>query len=166
MGGSTSTTNQSSQQSTNQIPQWVNDASQQNYSFAQDIASRPLQQYQGQMVADISPQQQQAWNVAANSGGVGQDQYRSGSTAGYLGALGATPTTVTPQTLAKTDLSPYMNPYTQNVIDTTLPIAQQQLGHAVPAAQRWFSATSQNAFGGSRASASSSGASRRRRAPW
>ena len=147
MGGSTSTTNQSSQQSTNQIPQWVNDASQQNYSFAQDVASRPLQQYQGQMVADISPQQQQAWNVAANSGGVGQDQYQ-GSTAGYLGALGATPTTVTPQTLAKTDLSPYMNPYTQNVIDKTLPIMQQQLGQQYAA--NAGGATSSNAFGGSR----------------
>ena len=147
MGGSTSTTNQSSQQSTNQIPQWVNDASQQNYSFAQDIAARPLQQYQGQMVADVSPQQQQAWNVAANSGGVGQDQYQ-GSTAGYLGALGATPTTVTPQSLAKTDLSPYMDPYTKDVINASVPIAQQQLGMQYGA--NAGSATNQNAFGGSR----------------
>ena len=111
MGGSTSTTNQSSQQSTNQIPQWVNDASQQNYSFAQDIASRPLQQYQGQMVADISPQQQQAWNVAAEFG-----RRRSGSVSGLDRRLPWSArrdaATVTPQTLTRTDLGQPMNPAT------------------------------------------------------
>jgi len=147
MGGSTSTTNTSSSQSMNQIPQWINDAGQQNYAYAQDIANRPLQQYQGQMVADVSPQQQQAWNVAANSGGVGADQYQ-GSTAGFLGALGQTPSSVTPQTLAKTDLSPYMNPYTQDVINKTLPIMQQQLGQQYAA--NAGSAVGSNAFGGSR----------------
>ena len=47
------------------------------------------------MVADTSPQTQQSWNVAANSGNVGADQY-NGATSGYLGALGQTPSQVTP----------------------------------------------------------------------
>ena len=133
--------------SVNQIPQWMSDAGQQNYAFAQQVAEQPLQQYQGQMVADVAPQTQQSWNVAANSGNVGADQYAAG-TAGYLGALGQTPAAVNPQTLASTDLSPYMNPYTQDVINATMPGMQQ--ANALSQNQQGNAANSANAFGGSR----------------
>ena len=133
--------------SVNQIPQWMSDAGQQNYAYAQQVAEQPLQQYQGQMVADTSPQTQQSYNVAANSGNVGADQYDAAS-AGYLGALGQTPNAVTPQTLASTDLSPYMNPYTQSVINATLPGMQQ--ANALSQNQAGNAANAANAFGGSR----------------
>ena len=133
--------------SVNQIPQWMSDAGQQNYAYAQQVAEQPLQQYQGQMVADVSPQTQQSWNVAANSGNVGADQY-NGATAGYLGALAATPSQVTPQTLAGTNLQPYMDPYTQSVINATLPGMQQ--ANALSQNQQANAANSANAFGGSR----------------
>ena len=135
MGGGGTTTQSTQSQSLNQIPQWMNQAGQQNYAYAQDVASRPLQQYQGQMVAGVAPQTQQAWNLAASSGGVGQDQF-GGATAGYLNALGQTPMGVTDPgnagmiragQLSNTNLQPYMNPYTQNVINATLPIMQQNL---------------------------------------
>jgi hypothetical protein len=144
-GGTTTQASQSTQ--VNQIPQWMTDAGQQNYAFAQQVAEQPLQQYQGQMVADVSPQTQQSWNVAANSGNVGADQYNA-STAGYLGALAQNPMQVNPQTLAGTDLSPYMNPYTQSVINATMPIMQQQ--NALSQNQQANAANSSNAFGGSR----------------
>jgi hypothetical protein len=146
MSGSTQTTDTQSQ-SVSQVPQWVQNAGQQNYAYAQDVASRPLQQYQGQMVADVSPQTQQAWNTAANSGNVGMDQYNA-ATAGYLGALGQTPASVTAGQLSNTNLQPYMNPYTQSVINTTLPIMQQNLG--LQQNQQANAANSANAFGGSR----------------
>ena len=133
--------------SVNQIPQWMSDAGQQNYAYAQQVAEQPLQQYQGQMVADTSPQTQQSYNVAANSGNVGADQYDA-STAGYLGALAQTPQAVNPQTLASTDLSPYMNPYTQSVINATLPGMQQ--ANALSQNQAGNAANAANAFGGSR----------------
>ena len=133
--------------SVNQIPQWMSDAGQQNYAYAQQVAEQPLQQYQGQMVADTSPQTQQSYNVAANSGNVGADQYDAAS-AGYLGALGQTPNAVNPQTLASTDLSPYMNPYTQDVINATLPGMQQ--ANALSQNQAGNAANAANAFGGSR----------------
>jgi len=143
-GGQTQQSNQTSQV---QLPPWVNQAAQQNYGLAQNIANRPLQQYQGQMVADPSAQQQQAWNTAANAGSVGQTQYNA-ATGGYLNTLGGSAPQVTPGALANTNLSPYMNPYTQNVINTTLPIMQQQMQQASMgnAAQ----AAGSNAFGGSR----------------
>jgi hypothetical protein len=147
MGGSTTTEQQGSSSQVNQIPQWVQNAGQQNYGLAQQVASQPLQQYQGQMVADTSPQTQQAWNLAANSGNVGQDA-QSAAQAGYLNTLGQTPQNVQAGQLSNTNLQPYMNPYTQNVINTTLPIMQQNL--ALQQNQQQNAANSANAFGGSR----------------
>jgi hypothetical protein len=141
------TTTDTSQQSVNQIPQWVNQAGQQNYAYAQDVASQPLQQYQGQMVANVAPQTQQAWNLAASSGNVGGGQYDA-STAGYLNSLAQTPQNVNAAQISQQNLQPYMNPYTQSVINTTLPLMQQQ--NALSQNQQANAANSSNAFGGSR----------------
>jgi hypothetical protein len=164
MSGGTTTQSGTSTQ-VNQIPQWMSDAGQQNYAFAQQVAEQPLQQYQGQMVADVSPQTQQSWNVAANSGNVGADQYQAG-TAGYLGALAQNPmqvsaggptmqvsnpgnaAAVTAGNIGSTDLNPYMNPYTQSVINATMPVMQQ--ANALSQNQQGNAANSAGAFGGSR----------------
>ena len=146
MGGS-DTTQSTQSQNVQQLPPWINQAAQQNYAYAQNVANRPLQQYQGQMVADVGPQMQQGWNLAANSGNVGQDQYNA-SQAGYMGVLGQQPQQVNASQLANTNLSPYMNPYTQSVINNTLPIMQQQLGLQQGAGAA--AAAGANAFGGSR----------------
>jgi hypothetical protein len=146
MSGGTTTQSGTSTQ-VNQIPQWMSDAGQQNYAFAQKVAEQPLQQYQGQMVADVAPQTQQSWNVAANSGNVGADQYGAG-TAGYLGALGQRPMNVTAGQIANTNLDPYMNPFIKDVINATLPIMQQQ--NALSQNQQGNAANSANAFGGSK----------------
>ena len=99
------------------------------------------------MVADDSPQTQQAWNIAANSGNVGADQY-NGATAGYLGALAARPQNVTAGQISNTNLDPYMNPFTKDVINATLPGMQQ--ANALSQNQQANAANSSNAFGGSR----------------
>jgi hypothetical protein len=134
-------------QQVNSIPQWVTQAGEQNYAFAQQVANQPLQQYQGQMVAGTSPQTQQAWNLAASSGNVGQDQY-AGAQAGFLNSIGQTPSNVTAGQLANTNLSPYMNPFTQSVINNTLPLMQQQ--NALSQNQQGNAANAAGAFGGSR----------------
>jgi hypothetical protein len=144
-GGGTTQTTQS--QNTTQLPPWINDAAQQNYAFAQNVANQPLQQYQGQMVADPGAQMQQAWNTAAAGGNAGQDQYNSAQ-AGYLGVMGQTPQNVTAGQLSSTNLAPYMNPYTQSVINSTLPVMQQNL--ALSQNQNQNQANAANAFGGSR----------------
>jgi hypothetical protein len=146
MGGGTTQQSGTTTQ-VNQIPAWMTDAGQQNYAYAQQVAEQPLQQYQGQMVADVSPQTQQSWNVAANSGNVGADQYNA-STAGYLGALSQTPMQVNAGQIANTNLQPYMDPYTQQVINATMPAMQQ--ANALSQNQGANAANSANAFGGSR----------------
>jgi len=149
MGNSGSTDTSSQQQNISQtsLPPWINQAAQQNYGLAQSIAERPLTQFQGQQVADIGPQTQQAWNLAATSGGAGADQYNAAQ-AGYLTAAGTPATQVTPQSLAGTSLQPYMDPYTSSVINATLPLMQQQ--NALTQNQQGNAANAANAFGGSR----------------
>ena len=155
MGGQTGSQQQQTQQTT-QLPPWVNDASQQNYAFAQQVAARPLQQYQGQMTPDVSDQLQQSWNTAATATNAGLPQYNA-ATAGFVGALGQTPMSVTDPgnanqitagQLSNTNLAPYMDPYTQSVINASLPIMQQQLGQSL--ATNAGTAQQQGAFGGSR----------------
>ena len=87
------------------------------------------------------------WNLAANSGNVGQDAQNSAQ-AGYLNTLGQTPQNVQAGQLSNTNLQPYMNPYTQSVINSTLPIMQQNL--ALQQNQNQDQAAASNAFGGSR----------------
>lgn len=146
MGGQTGSQQQQTQQTT-QLPPWINDAAQQNYAFASNVAMRPLQQYQGQMVPDTAQQLQQAYNTAATAGNAGMPQYNA-ATAGFTGALGQTPMNVTAGQLSNTNLNPYMNPYTQSVINSSLPIMQQQLGQTL--AQNAGTAAQTGAFGGSR----------------
>jgi hypothetical protein len=149
MGGSGSSDQASSTQqiSQTQLPPWINQSAQQNYAFAQDVANRPLVQYQGQQVADVGPQMQQAWNLAASSGGAGADQYNAAQAA-YLTAAGTGPQQVSPNTLAGTNLQPYMSPYTSSVINATLPIMQTALG--AQQSQIGDQAAAANAYGGSR----------------
>ena len=99
------------------------------------------------MVADVAPQTQQAWNLAANSGNVGQDA-QNAAQAGYLNTMSQTPQNVQAGQLSNTNLQPYMNPYTQSVINATLPIMQQNLG--LQQNQQQNAANSAGAFGGSR----------------
>jgi hypothetical protein len=145
MGGSSTTNTNSSSQSINEIPQWVQNAGQANYGLAQQVASQPLQQYQGQMVADVSPQMQQAWNLAANSGNVGQDA-QNAAQAGFLTAANYQPQQIGAP--SQETLRGFENPYTQDVINKTLPIMQQNL--ALSQNQQQNAANSANAFGGSR----------------
>ena len=155
MGGQTGSQQQQTQQTT-QLPPWINDAAQQNYAYAQNVATRPLQQYQGQMTPDVSDQLQQSWNTAATAGNAGLPQYNA-ATAGFVGALGQTPTSVTDPgnanavtagNVGDTDLSKYMNPFQQDVINASLPIMQQQLGQTL--SSNAGNAVNQGAFGGSR----------------
>lgn len=143
MGGGSDQQSSSQTQSVQQVqlPPWVNQAAEQNYAFAQDVAERPYQAYQGNLVADAGPQMTQAWDLAANA-------QNSPATAAYMTAASTPAMTVTPRSLATTNLQPYMNPYTSSVINTTLPLMQQQL--QIAKGGIGDSAVGASAFGGSR----------------
>jgi hypothetical protein len=134
MGGTTSTTTSNQSQQT-QLPAWVDAASQANYQQAVDVAGRPLQQYGGQMVADPSSMTTQGYNLIKSN---------VGSTDPLVNQAAALNT----QSGGPLDISKYMNPYTDEVInrttaDANTALTQQMAGNAAAAQKA-------GAFGGSR----------------
>lgn len=130
-----------------EIPQWVQEAGQRNLAAAYDV-SRSLQgPYEGQRVASMTPGQIGTIGAIANNYALAQPAYA------YAQQMAAQagqyqPTQVQAGQLASSDLSPYMNPYTQNVLQTSLDTLNQQrltgLNQAADAAIK------ARAFGGSR----------------
>lgn len=157
MGGSSTSTQHQTQSNTinpMQMQQY-----QDNYAKAQNAAST-LTPYQGQITAGFNPTQTQAQGVLS---GVATDpRYQAanqGAISSVQGLLGANPnTTITaqpykastydPAQLAGTDLSPYMNPYTKDVINAS--IAQNERARQTANVYDNQQATAAGAFGGSR----------------
>lgn len=144
VGGSKQTTT-----SSNKIDPALMSLYQQNYASAQGVANTPFTPYTGQQVAPINSTESTAGgilgNIATNNPGTTNF---NGATTAANGVLSANTPTIDPSQLAGTDLSPYLNPYTSNVIDTTnAQIAQQRAGAQTADNQ---AATAAKAFGGSR----------------
>jgi hypothetical protein len=143
-GGSSGTTTQTS---TTQLPQWINNAGMANYNAASDVAGNMMGPYSGPLYAGMTPGA--TADVGALQGSVG------GANPGYnlaqstlSGLQGFAPDQVNPGSLASTDLSPYMNPFTQAVIDPSLQALDRQRLQAQNT--NADQAISQGAFGGSR----------------
>src|SRR5215472_2628547 len=140
MGGSKTTT-------TNTIDPRLLALHQQNYDTALGVANRPYQPYTGEGVAPFTPAQREAQGILGNLGrsNLGDDALASavGGATGILGRVGANA-----PALSGTDLSPYMNPFRESVIDATLAELDQQRGRQRVADDQ--AATAANAFGGNR----------------
>src|SRR5579871_1094778 len=118
----------------------------QNYQSGQDVANTPFQPYTGERVAPANPALTQSFdlysNIGANNAGASTldlAKNLTGRAANFqfdpiaASNIGVDPVTastigfrpvqvgdITPQTLAGTDLSPYMNPFQSSVIGSTL----------------------------------------------
>ena len=115
-GGGTQTTQTNS---SNTLPDWVDKAGRDIWFEAKDVANKYLPAYSGQRVADLSGTTKDlvgnlAGNVGAGNGTFNQAVGAAQGVAGYK-----------PQFLSGTNLQPYMNPYTQNVIDTSMAVMDQ-----------------------------------------
>ena len=107
------------------------------------------QPYSGQLVAPTNANQNQGYASLLNvaNSGVGGGLLNSAvNTVG--GAAAFRPSQVQAGQLSSTDLSPYLNPYTQDVTNTTLADLNRQ--RQIQNAGNDASATAANAFGGSR----------------
>lgn len=102
-----------------QLPDWVNNASQQIWGQAGQVANN-LQP----AVAPLTGGQNAGIQaLMANLQG-GQPQYaQAGEIAGNI--AGYAPQQVTPGFLSGTNLAPYMNPYTQSVINPSIQLLEQ-----------------------------------------
>lgn len=72
------------------LPAWVEQASQENYNFAKDVANRPYQPYTGNTVADFSADQYAGFDYARNNVGAYQGVYDNAI--GMAGNAGASRT--------------------------------------------------------------------------
>jgi hypothetical protein len=120
-----------------------------NYDQAQGVANMPFQPYTGERVAPFNPTQTagQSGLINAANDPTGANTINSAAS-GISGLTGFKPQSVTAGQLSNTDLSPYMNPYTNDVINTTL----GDLSHArdVQGVNDNAAATAAHAFGGTR----------------
>jgi hypothetical protein len=153
-------------------PKWLRRGAKSNFQFAQNLANQPYQAYTGERVAPFSDDTMAAFDLFR--GRVGQDPY-GGAISGIQGMLGYQPQQVqsgyspgqvnvpwnvgdvnaqqlqtqynAPQ-FAGQDISPYMNPFTNEVIDRSMGDIerQRQITDSALNAQ----AAQAGAFGGSR----------------
>jgi hypothetical protein len=120
-----------------------------NLGRAQALADTPFQPYTGQRVAGFTPTQLQAQDAytGIGQGDVGAGPLQAGvDIAKGVGAFQPGQVSSTP--LTGVDLSGYMNPYTQQVIDRTLADLGRQ--RQVQDVNDASAATKAGAFGGSR----------------
>lgn len=130
-----------------EIPQWVQEAGQRNLAAAYDV-SRSLQgPYEGQRVASMTPGQISTIGAIANNYALAQPAYAYAQQMAAQ-AGGYQPTQVSAGQLSSTDLSPYLNPYTQSVLQTSLDTLNQQ--RLTGLNQASDAAIKARAFGGSR----------------
>jgi Chaperone of endosialidase len=130
-----------------QLPQWVQDAAQKNLNAAYQVSGNLIGPYQGQRVASMVPGQLQDINSLQNNVGSANPAFAyAQNTAANL--TNYQPGQVNAGSLAGTDLSSYMNPYTQNVVNSGLQALDIQRQQALN--QIGDQAIKTGAFGGSR----------------
>lgn len=154
---------------TSKPPQIYLDAYRALMGQAQQVATQPLQQYQGDIVAGFSPAQQSAFDTVNNAQGMGMPYinaamgYTQDSTnplnyaslnSGQLGNLAGGSMDYFNQAGQGTnvpglDVQSYMNPYTQDVINSSLGLMDQQ--NQQQQSQLQGDAISKGAWGGDRA---------------
>jgi len=122
----------SQQTVTSQIPEYFKEIQERTLRTAEDVFTRPYEGYQGQRIAQLTPQEQQVANVYST---------QILPQAGQLAQIGA-------QTFDTATMQQYMNPYTNAVIQSTL----SDLGEAYGQQQRGMAAQAigAGAFGGAR----------------
>lgn len=137
MGGS-STPASTTQTTKIELPAWVDKASQSNYAFAQQIAAKPLQQYQGDTVADFTPDTLSAFDLLRKN--IGATNPMRQEAAGLISKAGGG--------LNSLDRAAYTDPYIDEVVNKSLGALndsriQSLMGNA-------DNAIKAKAFGGSR----------------
>lgn len=145
-----SNNNQSTTSTTQQqLPAWLNQASMNAVQNSETLGTtpggvQPLSQYTAAPLTSAANTDIQGLQngVGSTAAGYGSAQ---GATSNFLGY---TPQQVSAGQLSNTDLTPYLNPYTQTVINSALPLLDQQRQQANN--QSAAQAVQAGAFGGSR----------------
>jgi len=119
-----------------ELPKWVEDASQENYGFAKEVAGRPYEEYTGKMVASPSSMTTAGYDLINKN--VGSTDAMTGEAADYFR-----------KAAGPLDINKFLNPYTQEVENRAVGNAERSLGQQLQGVNDKARAAS--AFGGSRA---------------
>lgn len=138
-GTQTTTTN-------TQLPDWINQQAQSNLRQANTVAGN-LQPTQVAPVAGMTSGQTSAIGGLTDAVGGANPGYNAAQQT-LQGLQGFNPSQVTPGSIAGSDMSKYMNPYTQSVINSAIPLMEQQRKLAL--AGVGDASRGAKAFGGSR----------------
>lgn len=117
-----------------ELPAWVDSASQANYNLAAQLGSQTVPVYQGNRVGEMSGSTTNALE-ALKKAALGSTNNFADIASGKV-------------SLANTDLSPYLNPYTNEVVDKSLADADKSRVQALMGNSD--AAIKAGAFGGSR----------------
>lgn len=152
MGGGSRQPTTTTQISKTELPKWVEAASEQNYNYAKTIADRPYVPYTGQTVAGFTPDTTNAFNMyRQNAGKTGQQIGQAAR--GINGLIDYRAPTVSsedvdPALLAGRDMSPYINPWIDNVENRAM--ANLERSRKVAINDNASRAAAAKSFGGSR----------------
>lgn len=127
---------------TTDMPKWLSDYTQGLIGKANAIAGEEYQQYGGQRLAPLTPDQQNAIAITRQASG-NYVPIMSQATQNAQGALTQTAPFVqgAAQTFTGDNVSKYMNPYVENVINRAGTLAQRQLNEKfMPSVQAAFGA--------------------------
>lgn len=109
--------------STTLPPAYLQDAYTQLLSKAQNVANTPYTPYSGQLVAGFTPDQQSAFNTVNQTQGISQPYTQQATSDVNSGTQSIYPQL---QQYNSSNLSQYENPYTNDVINSTMALANQQ----------------------------------------
>ena len=138
----TSSTSTGTATNTPQVPAWIQQPAANYFGQINNL----LSQNPGGISNPASQLQQQAFSGASGLGGF--NQAISDAMNGTRGLMNYSPDSVTAGQLRDTNLDPYMNPYTQNVIDTSMADLERARQGMISSGQG--AATRAGAYGGSR----------------
>ena len=121
-----------------ELPEWVDQASQENYQYAKEIADKPYVEYGGQTIADPSQTTLDAYDFFKNTMGQSSAQINEANDLFSTASKG----------IAGMDRDAYMNPFIDNVETKALEALDKTRVQSLMGVGD--SAHSSNAFGGDR----------------
>lgn len=140
-GGPSTVTNKT------ELPPWLESITKENLQIADEISKRPYVPYGGQMTAGFAPEQEQAFNYAAQGVGMTAPAYNAAmQTAAQTS--GFAPQQVQAPSFLTGNINAYMNPYLENVEQAALGRLEGATKQAVN--RIGDQALAARAFGGSR----------------
>ena len=149
MGSKSQSHGQQQQTSTQALDPQIKDSLLGNYGSVQNLVANTPSQYNGQLVAGFDPAQTQAQSGLINlaNSGIGNSELNQATTAAG-GVASFAPSQVTAGSIPNIDLSKYLNPGTQDVINTTMADLNRQ--NQITNSSNDAQATQAGAFGGDR----------------